>query len=228
MFTYSGVKHLIDPFTTMINKRRAPAQSRSKEMVNTILMSAKRLIGQQGYDAVSMREIAREAGISPAAIYQYFDDKNAILAELVSRYYEMTFQMTTALLERTTGLDDVEQLLRDAVGFIHAYFSQDADLLGVWSAVMASHAINGMDVQHCVATAQAITNRLLLVQPGLNREQVQTSSLLMVRMLTATVHLALSMRPQEAQSVLDEFVVVFASRIRQLAVSPDPYNRAPS
>ena len=93
---------------------------------------------------------------------------------------------------------------------------------------MASHTVKAMDVQHCVETARVIAKRLLDLQPSLNLERTQTSCLLMVRMLTATVHLALSMTPKDAQPVLDEFAVVFAGRIKQLSVGTDLYNRAPS
>ena len=40
-----------------------------------ILEAAERLFAQQGYDGVSMRTIAREAGVSKANIYHHFDSK---------------------------------------------------------------------------------------------------------------------------------------------------------
>lgn len=198
-------------------KRRAPSQERSKEMVSSILDSAKRLIGRHGYDAVSMREIAREAGISPASIYQYFDDKNAILTELASRYYDMTFRMTTALLARVQSMDDLESLLGEAVQAIHRYFSSDADGVAVWTAVIASNALQTMDLSDCVKTAQAIVDRLIALQPGLRQEDIQPTCQLMVHVLTATVRMALAMPDDQAQALLAEFPRVFAGRIRQIA-----------
>ena len=57
-------------------------QERAEETRQAILQAASRLFGQRGYEAVTMREIAREAGCSHTAIYLYFKDKEALLYHL--------------------------------------------------------------------------------------------------------------------------------------------------
>lgn len=47
-----------------------------------ILQAARRVFGRQGYDRTTMRRVAAEAGVSPAGIYIYFKNKEAILAAL--------------------------------------------------------------------------------------------------------------------------------------------------
>jgi AcrR family transcriptional regulator len=47
-----------------------------------ILRASVELIGEQGLDALSMREVARRAGVSHQAPYHHFDDRAAILAAL--------------------------------------------------------------------------------------------------------------------------------------------------
>ncbi|SHG29194.1 transcriptional regulator, TetR family [Desulfacinum infernum DSM 9756] len=46
-----------------------------------ILDAAERVFGTCPFDKVSMRQIAKEAGISPAAIYRYFPDQQALFIE---------------------------------------------------------------------------------------------------------------------------------------------------
>jgi AcrR family transcriptional regulator len=46
-----------------------------------ILEAAERVFGRCPFDKVSMRQIAKEAGISPAAIYRYFPDQQALFIE---------------------------------------------------------------------------------------------------------------------------------------------------
>ena len=53
---------------------RKPTQGRGRAKYEMILTTAKRLIGEHGNDSVSMREIAKQAGISVASIYQYFPE----------------------------------------------------------------------------------------------------------------------------------------------------------
>ncbi len=47
-----------------------------------ILEAAKELVKSQGYERTSLRAIAREAGFSPASLYEYFDGRDAVLDAL--------------------------------------------------------------------------------------------------------------------------------------------------
>lgn len=48
-----------------------------------ILDGARRVFFGQGFDAASMGEIAREAGVSKGTLYVYFDSKEALFAALI-------------------------------------------------------------------------------------------------------------------------------------------------
>ncbi|MDF2700298.1 MAG: transcriptional regulator [Haloplasmataceae bacterium] len=62
----------------MVNKH----DSRSEETKNTILNVAGKLFSKKGYESVTMREIAKEAGCSHTTIYLYFKDKETLLHQL--------------------------------------------------------------------------------------------------------------------------------------------------
>ncbi|MGV3464000.1 MAG: TetR/AcrR family transcriptional regulator [Heyndrickxia sp.] len=55
---------------------------RSEETKKSILLAASKLFAKKGYDHVTMREIAKEAGCSHTTIYIYFKDKEALLHKL--------------------------------------------------------------------------------------------------------------------------------------------------
>ncbi len=55
---------------------------RAEETKQTILTAAEKLFVKKGFDAVSIREIAKEAKCSHTTIYLYFKDKEALLHEL--------------------------------------------------------------------------------------------------------------------------------------------------
>lgn len=57
-------------------------QVRAEQTKQQILQSAEKLFAEKGYDAVSIREIAKLAGCSHTAIYMYFKDKETLLYEL--------------------------------------------------------------------------------------------------------------------------------------------------
>lgn len=64
-------------------RRREPTQARGRVTVQRLLRAAESLFVRYGYAKVSTTRIARRAGISVAALYQYFPDKRAIAAALL-------------------------------------------------------------------------------------------------------------------------------------------------
>jgi AcrR family transcriptional regulator len=72
-------------------KPRGQGAARREE----ILASAKRLFVEEGYESATMRRIAAAVGVSGAALYVYFPDKEAILFAIA----EETFAELLAALE---------------------------------------------------------------------------------------------------------------------------------
>lgn len=65
--------------------RRSPAQGRSEERIERILVATAHLIGQVPPDAVTTTQIARAAGMSVGSIYRYFSDVDAVFQSLLLR-----------------------------------------------------------------------------------------------------------------------------------------------
>ncbi|WP_313893140.1 TetR/AcrR family transcriptional regulator [Psychrobacillus sp.] len=61
---------------------KSKQEQRSEETKNQILKSAGKLFAKKGYDSVTIREIAKDAGCSHTTIYLYFKDKAALLHQL--------------------------------------------------------------------------------------------------------------------------------------------------
>ncbi|MGH8445336.1 MAG: TetR/AcrR family transcriptional regulator [Solimonas sp.] len=66
--------------------RKQPAQQRSKQMVETLLRAAELEIGERGLDDTTTNHVAARAGVSVGSLYQYFDDKDAIVEALLQRH----------------------------------------------------------------------------------------------------------------------------------------------
>jgi len=73
--------------------RKARGQGASRR--GEILAAAKRLFAEEGYESATMRRIATAVGVSGAALYVYFPDKEAILFAIA----EETFAELLAALE---------------------------------------------------------------------------------------------------------------------------------
>ena len=65
--------------------RKAPRQERSKQTVDAILEGCARLLREGDYGAVTTNHIAERAGVSIGSVYEFFPNKEAIVAALVER-----------------------------------------------------------------------------------------------------------------------------------------------
>jgi len=73
------------------------------DLRNALLEAAARLVGEKGPEAFSLREAAREVGVSPAATYRHFADKMALMAALSSEAHGRLAQAMERALARVEG-----------------------------------------------------------------------------------------------------------------------------
>ena len=66
--------------------QRSPQQGRSTRRRSSILLAATELIVANGYEAVTMTGIAKRAGASVGALYDYFPDKTSIAFAILNGY----------------------------------------------------------------------------------------------------------------------------------------------
>lgn len=69
-----------------LQPRRKPAQARSRQTVESILVAAARVFAASGYAGATTNHIAEEAGVSVGSLYEYFPNKDAILAALLEAH----------------------------------------------------------------------------------------------------------------------------------------------
>lgn len=65
-----------------MNETKTPRERRHERTKEAILTAARQLIAERGADNLSLRAIARRIDYSPAALYEYFDSKEAIVDTL--------------------------------------------------------------------------------------------------------------------------------------------------
>jgi AcrR family transcriptional regulator len=70
------------------------------EFRERLIDAAERLFAAHGLDAVTMRQLAAEVGVSPMTPYRYFADKNAILAAVRARAFTRHAEALEAAWEK--------------------------------------------------------------------------------------------------------------------------------
>jgi AcrR family transcriptional regulator len=69
--------------------RKTPRQERAKKTVSAILRAAGEVLTEEGYQGASTNKIARRAGVSIGTLYEYFPNKEVLVAALIERYAEL-------------------------------------------------------------------------------------------------------------------------------------------
>jgi AcrR family transcriptional regulator len=69
-----------------------------------IMEHAGKILEQQGYEALSMRAIAKSCGIATGTIYNYFPTKRELLMQMMNDYWNTNFMLIDDLSNRGADL----------------------------------------------------------------------------------------------------------------------------
>jgi AcrR family transcriptional regulator len=83
--------------------RKQPRQERSKDTVGSILRATARILTRDGYEGATTNRIAEVAGVSVGSLYQYFPNKDAIVAALIDAHCEEMFEVFRRELVAVAG-----------------------------------------------------------------------------------------------------------------------------
>ncbi len=158
-------------------------QQRSEETRSRILSSAQQAFARSGYDAASVNDICRSAGVSKGAFYHHFPAKQAVFLCLLENWLS---DLEPRLAELSTGAQDVPAaLVQMSAVFEHIFASGSGRLPmflefwvqssrdpAVWEATIAPYhrfqalfaAIlqTGIDQGHLRRTGSQTASRVLM------------------------------------------------------------------
>ncbi len=106
-----------------LEPRKLPRQARSKATYDAIVEACARLLRAGDYAAVTTNHIAARAGVSIGTLYEFFPNKDAIVAALTERRLRGIVETVTEGLEVALGLDGreaAEFLIRRIVDAVSA------------------------------------------------------------------------------------------------------------
>lgn len=117
---------------------RKPRITKGEASSERILEAAFALFVKHGFHGTSMRQIAQEAGLTPASIYNHFPTKDEIFHQVILRYHP--YRKILPALQAAKG-DTVEELIQDAASrvfntirvrreLLHLFFSEMVEFEG--------------------------------------------------------------------------------------------------
>jgi AcrR family transcriptional regulator len=124
--------------------RTAPAKdSRSPyhhgDLKHALLEASLEILNNQGEHALSLRAAAKRAGVSPAAPYRHFTNKEALLAAIAAHGFQ-NIACTLQAIARRYPADFEQQLLAAAEAYIALACSQPAMVRVMFTCCQSQHA----------------------------------------------------------------------------------------
>jgi AcrR family transcriptional regulator len=120
--------------------------------VSAILYAAFDAFRMYGFRRTSMEDIARGAGMSRAALYLHFKNKDDIFRSRVSAYYAQAVEAARAALEQTGSPEEI---------LLGAFTAQSGE--GYRQMLESPHGEELMDTKHATAGAAAEEGEAALV-----------------------------------------------------------------
>lgn len=91
----------MDKKKTSSKSRKMPVQQRSKATVDAIIQASTYILSESGWRGFTTNAIAERAGVNISSLYQFFPNKESIVAELQKRHSD---DMRTDLLDTLSNL----------------------------------------------------------------------------------------------------------------------------
>jgi AcrR family transcriptional regulator len=180
--------------TIPTNPRKSASQKRSQVTVEALLDATARVLTRDGYDRASTNRIAATAGVSVGSLYQYFPNKEALVAALVERHNLEMLQLLRDALKEVASLDlatAMRELVRATVdahlvdSALHRIFAEQVPRMGQLAKIEAlqretfllvrayvEERRNEISVQDldsatfiCVTTVEALTHEFIINKP---------------------------------------------------------------
>jgi AcrR family transcriptional regulator len=105
--------------------------ARKPNMREAILCAAEELFSINGFNAVSVRDIAQAAGANPGSVTYHFKTKDGLLLEIYQRHCEPMNRRRSELLTEARRVRDVQDRLEAIVrAYVLPAFSSGSDLAG--------------------------------------------------------------------------------------------------
>jgi len=207
---------------TSADPRRVPRQDRSRARVASILSSARRLVGERGSDAVSMREIAVDAGVPIASVYQYFPDKTAVLRALTERFYRRIRDRLVAALPLVTSPEQIPDFTAAMVDGLAVELGAAREHLNIWSACQVNETLRSLDAADALELATLLEARFREIGPTLDPDAVRDACSFAVMMAGHVVRVSYTLPPDDGARLLREFKALIRLRVESVAAARPP------
>jgi len=181
--------------TARLSPRKAPRQSRSQATVTAILDATAHILIERGFAAASTNAVAERAGVSVGSLYQYFPNKDALVAALRTRHGE---QMTAVIQRALTKAMDAT-LVDALAGLIEATVEAhrvEADLHRVLEEQLGSMAVDALHDEYTDVMEDRIVVLLARHRNEITAPDLRLAAFMLMHAAHGLIHAVVRQRPK--------------------------------
>jgi AcrR family transcriptional regulator len=189
--------------------RKQPRQERSRETVATILAATSRVLVKRGFDGLTTNAVAAAAGVSIGSLYQYFPNKEALVAGLIEHHINTINSAILAELQRVAMLP-IAQAARRVIELSIRAHSIDPELHRVLTEQVPRIGKLAKLRELEEITSRAVAGLLAMRKSELAITDVELAAFMLVSTIEAIVHRAALLYPERLSDprLVDEATLV--------------------
>lgn len=207
-------------------KRRQPSQERSRQLVETLLVAAAEVIAERGLAQTTTNHIAAQAGVSVGSLYQYFGNKDELLAALFDKLLDDLNQAVDRglpLLLEGDLTTMVRGLLQAGFAFIGRNEGLHLELARNWDQDSSQRVLRSLE-RHMQEVFRLYALRHYR---EFRIDNLQTAVFVMTNSTVFTIMrwLSLPQRPCSREQLVEELTAMAAGTLQRHAADLRPQRR---
>ena len=191
-------------------------EERKEVTRRAIIDAALRLLEQQSFSALSLREVTREAGIVPAAFYRHFDSMEALGLVLIDESFRALRDM---LRGARAGKLDPNRVIESSVDILMAGVN---DRIEHWRFIGRERSTGVTVLRYAIRTEiRLITSELaidLARFPGLNTWSGEDLNILATLIVNAMISIAEAVEAADVAAALEDIRRTAVKQLRMIVV----------
>jgi AcrR family transcriptional regulator len=188
--------------------RRIPQRERGERRVRELLDAAASEFAEVGYDAATMKAIARRAGASIGASYQYFPNKEAVASALRTQYVN---EMEEQWIKLETGSLSITERAQRFVDVMICFMDEHPAYVTIFDAPVESKG----DKKTRQQLRERVAKVLLTRRPGISQENAYRVASVSLQIIKGMNALYAEAKPKERLEIVEEYKVALAAYLAE-------------
>lgn len=203
-----------------LEAKSRPSRPRGKNTFEAVLTTAGELLAEVGFERLTTNLVCERAGLTPPALYRYFPNKYALLAELARRLMDAQDEAVFAWMDAGGGLADtigeaVEKNLRLQKQLI-SITSKHPGGLWILRAMRAIPVLHEVRVESRNKVLERMFRLLRDAYPDVSDEHLQTAMRMSEQMNYAAIEMIIEDPSLDQDRVAEEVSWMISSYYHQL------------